>query len=317
MSAGIPPIRMLDQAQLVVARHLRPTPIVTWSSAHGELMVKMETFQPSGSFKVRGALSAMAAYSGQGRSLVTASAGNHALGMAEAARLLGTQVTIVVPETASTAKIEALRRYPVDLRLVGLRFEDAEQEATGLAKNGMTYVSAYNDEQVIAGQSSVAAEVARQVDGPVTLVVPVGGGGLISGSALEAARHDDRIRVIGVETEASMAVSTAVRAGQTVEVDVSATIADGLAGNIEDGCVTPTVVREAGVQLVSVPERTVRTAVRDLATQAGIVAEGSSAVTLAAVAQGLVPRDGHTVLVLTGRNIAPSLLTELIAEQDH
>lgn len=313
MKAGIPNHQMLDEAQAVVAKYLRPTPIVTWASDHGELMLKMETFQPSGSFKVRGALSAMASYAGSDQALVTASAGNHALGMAEAARLLGKQATIVVPETASTAKIEALRRYPVDLRLVGLRFEDAEQEALRLAEDGMVYVSAYNDERVIAGQSGVAAEVALQVDGPITLVVPVGGGGLISGTALEAARHDDRIRVVGVETEASMAVSTAVRAGHTVEVEVSDTIADGLAGNIEDGCVTPTIVRDADVQLVSVPERSVRTAVRDLATQAGIVTEGSSAVTLAAVAEGLVPRDRQIVLVLTGRNIAPSLLTELIA----
>jgi threonine dehydratase len=313
MNAGIPNTQMLDQAQGVVAKHLRPTPIITWSSDHGDLMLKMETFQPSGSFKVRGALSAMAAYAGSDSALVTASAGNHALGMAEAARMLGKKATIVVPETASTAKIEALRRYPVDLRLVGLRFEDAEQEALRLAEGGMIYVSAYNDEQVIAGQSSVAAEVARQVDGPITLVVPVGGGGLIAGTALKAARHNDRIRVVGVETEASMAVSTAVRSGHTVEVEVSNTIADGLAGNIEDGCVTPTIVRDADVQLVSVPERSVRTAVRDLAAQAGIVAEGSSAVTLAAVAEGLVPRDRQIVLVLTGRNIAPSLLTELIA----
>lgn len=311
MSAGIPSARTLDHAQRVVAELLRPTPVVTWASDHGDLVLKMETFQPSGSFKVRGALAAMAASAAD--TFVTASAGNHALGMAEAARVLGRRTTIVVPRTASTAKIEALRRYPVDLRLVGDRFEDAEQEALRLSDDGMTYVSAYNDEHVIAGQSSIAAEVARQVDGPITLVVPVGGGGLVAGTALEAARHDDRIRVVGVETEASMAVSAAVRAGHVVEVDVDGTIADGLAGNLENSCVTPAVVREAGVRLVSVPERAVRAAVRDLAARAGIVAEGSSAVTLAAVAEGLVPRDRPTVLVLTGRNIAPSLLTELLA----
>ena len=304
---------MLDEAQAVVAQHLRPTPIVTWLADQGELALKMETFQPSGSFKVRGALSAMYAYAGSERGLVTASAGNHALGMAEAALVLGKQATIVVPETASTAKIEALRRYPVDLRLVGVRFEDAEEEALRLAADGMDYVSPYNDDRVIAGQSSVAAEVAQQVDGPITLVVPVGGGGLVSGVALEAARHGDRIRVIGVEVEASMAVSAGVLAGHTVGVEVSDTIADGLAGNIEDGCVTPTIVRDTEVQLVSVLERSVRAAVRTLATQAGLVVEGASAVTLAAVAEGLVPQDRQIVLVLTGRNIAPSLLTELLA----
>ncbi len=312
MTAAAPTTSMLDEARRVIRKHLRPTPVITWPSDHGDLLLKMETFQPSGSFKVRGALYAMAS-ADDGAALVTASAGNHALGMAEAGRLLGKQATIVVPETASTAKIEALRRYPVDLRLRGTNFEDAEHEALRLAEEGMVYVSAYNDQHVIAGQSTLTAKVASQVAGPITLVVPVGGGGLVSGAALEAARHGDRIRVIGVETEASMAVSTAVRAGHTVTVEVSETIADGLAGNIEDGCVTPDIVRDAEIDLVSVPEGSVRKAVRDLVSRSGIVAEGSSAVVVAAVAAGLVPLDRQTVLVLTGRNIALSLLTELIA----
>jgi threonine dehydratase len=147
----------------------------------------------------------------------------------------------------------------------------------------------------------------------VTVVVPVGGGGLVAGSVLEAARHDGRIRVVGVESDASMAVSAAVRAGRTIHVPVGETICDGLAGNIEDACVTPDVVRGSGTQLVSVKEDSARTAVRELAVHAGVVVEGASAVTLAALAEGLVPRDRAVLLVLTGRNIAPSLLTELLA----
>lgn len=312
MSAAVPTLSMLDEAQEVVGKHLVPTPLVAWASPYGDLMLKLESLQPSGSFKIRGALAAMAAAPEVG-ALVTASAGNHALGMAEAARILGRHATIVVPEAASTAKIEALRRYPVDLRLVGSRFDDAEQEALRLASEGMVYVSAYNDDRVIAGQATMAAEVAQQLEGPITLVVPVGGGGLVSGTALEAARHGDRIRVIGVETESSMAVAAAVRAGHTVQVEVRPTIADGLAGNIEEGCVTPDIIRAAGVELLSVPEHSVRAAVRELASQAGVVAEGSSAVVLAAVTEGLVRLDRTTVLVVTGRNISMSLLTELIA----
>lgn len=321
MVAAVPDDATLDAAQAFVGRHLAPTPVVRWMSPdHGELLLKLESLQPSGAFKVRGALVAMSAYAdgGSGRpnrmgGLVTASAGNHALGVAEAARRLGGNATIVVPENASTAKVEALRRYPVDLRLVGSSYDDAEAEALRVAEeDGLTYVSAYNDEQVIAGQSSVVAELTRQVEGPFTVVVPVGGGGLIAGSTLEAARHGDRIRLIGVETQASMAVSTAVRAGRTVDVVVDESICDGLAGGIESECVTPDVVRNAGIELVSVPETAVRAAVRTLATQAGLVVEGSSAVTLAAVAEGLVPTDHPVVLILTGRNIAASLLTEIL-----
>lgn len=315
MSAGVPDVELLDEAQRLVAQHLRPTPVVAWSSAaHGNLLLKLETLQPSGAFKVRGALSALSAYGDDSGGVVTASAGNHALGVAEAARMLGCRATIVVPENASAAKVEALRRYPVDLRLVGRGYDEAEREALRLAnETGATYVSAYNDPRVIAGQSSVVAEVARQVDGPLTVVVPVGGGGLVAGSVLEAARHDDRIRVVGVESDASMAVSTAVRAGRTVQVAVGETICDGLAGNIEDACVTPDVVRAAGSTLVSVSEASVRTSVRELAVHAGLVVEGASAVTLAAMAEGLVPGDRAVLLVLTGRNIAPALLTELLA----
>jgi threonine dehydratase len=315
MSAGVPDVVLLDEAQRLVAQHLPPTPVVSWSSAgHGDVLLKLETLQPSGAFKVRGALSALSAYGGDPGGVVTASAGNHALGVAEAARMLGSHATIVVPENASAAKVEALRRYPVDLRLVGCGYDEAEREALRLAdETGGTYVSAYNDARVIAGQSSVVAEVARQVDGPVTVVVPVGGGGLVAGSALEAARHDGRIRVVGVESDASTAVSAAVRAGRTVHVPVGETICDGLAGNIEDACVTPDVVRDSGTRLVSVNEGSVRTAVRDLAVHAGLVVEGASAVTLAALVAGLVPRDRAVLLVLTGRNIAPALLTELLA----
>jgi threonine dehydratase len=301
MTAAVPDGALLDQAQRLVARHLRDTPVVGWSRAGaGELLLKLEGLQPSGSFKVRGALSAMSAYADGSGGVVTASAGNHALGMAEAARLLGGQAVIVVPETASAAKVEALRRYPVDLRLVGHGYDEAEHEALRLAHE-------------TAGQSSVVAEVARQVEGPVTVVVPVGGGGLVAGSSLEAARHDGRIRVVGVETEASTAVSDAVRAGHTVPTAVGETICDGLAGGIEDGCVTPDVVRDTGTTLVRVSEASVRRAVRDLAVHAGLVVEGAAAVTLAAVVEELVPRDRPVLLILTGRNITAALLTRLLA----
>lgn len=315
MTEGAIDARLLDEAQRLVARHLRATPVVSWSSSgHGDVLVKLETLQPSGSFKVRGALSALSAYAEGPGAVVTASAGNHALGVAEAARLLGGQATIVVPANASTAKVEALRRYPVDLRLVGHGYDEAEHEALRVAdETGATYVSAYNDPHVIAGQSSVVAEVADQVDGLVTVVVPVGGGGLVAGSALEAARHSGRIRVVGVEIDASMAVSAAVRAGRTVRVDVGETICDGLAGNIEQGCVTPDVVRGTATTLVSVSEASVRRAVRELAVNAGLVVEGAAAVTLAALTEELLPRDRPLLLVLTGRNIAPALLTRLLA----
>lgn len=303
---------LLDRAWDVVSRHLPPTPLIPYPQVGLDVPVylKYDGAQPIGAFKVRGALAALTAYAG--KPVVTASAGNHALGIAYGARLLSREATVVVPKRAAAVKVEALRRYPIDLVQAGDDFDGAEKHALELPGQ---YVSPYNDPHVIAGQSTLLTEVARVLDDDFTVVVPAGAGGLLSGVALGARRAAQDVRVIGVEAEACRALSAAVTAGRVVPVEMGETIADGLAGNLEPESVTPGIVRDCGVTMVAVAESSIRRSVRELVTTAGLVAEGASATASAALRDGLVPLDRPVVLVVSGRNIDPVLLTTILGER--
>jgi threonine dehydratase len=307
----------LGAARRLVADHLPPTPTVPvrLPGIDGEAWLKLETLQPTGSFKVRGALVAVAAAArGGGGRVVTASAGNHGLGIAFAARRMGVPATVVVPTTASAVKVEALRRMDVDLVQHGDDYEASERHALALAERGATYVSPYNDRHVIAGQCTVADEVVDQVGRDVTLVVPVGGGGLLAGIALGLAGEGRAAtRIVGVEAAASPSVSAAVAAGRVVRVPVEPTLADGLGGNLEPGSVTPDAARGRVHGFVQVGEDALAEAIRVLATECGLVAEGAAAVGVAALLTGAVPTAGPPVVVLTGRNIDPGRLAGLLA----
>lgn len=306
----------LSQAARVVREHLAPTPLVPVHLPGGEVLAKLETAQPTGSFKVRGALAALSAYTGEGaKRFVTASAGNHGLGVAWAAGRLEVAATIVVPTTASSAKVEALAAMDVDLVQHGDGYEAAEAHALTLAGPETVFVSAYNDAHVVAGQATMAAEVVAQVGGDVTLVIPVGGGGLLAGSALAAAEHPG-MRLVGAESANSPAVSAAVAAGRVVTVPVSPSLADGLGGNLEPESVTPALAAPRVVGFVPATEAEIAAAMRTLVTRAGLVAEGAGAVGFAAVMAGAVPTDRPIVVALTGRNVSPALLARILTE-DH
>ncbi|GAB7038661.1 MULTISPECIES: threonine ammonia-lyase [Catenuloplanes] len=318
----------LDHARHVVAAELAPTPLVRLpldDLVGADVYAKLETMQPTGSFKVRGALAAVAALGGTDAGVVTASAGNHGLGVAYAATRLGVPVTVVVPANASPAKIDGLRRLGVDPVLHGSSYDDAEVHALALAqRTGAAFVSAYNDPYVIAGQATCLAEVRDQLHGGFTAVVPVGGGGLLAGSVLAAhgptraaaspwSSAAARIRVIGVESAASRAVSAAAEAGEITEVEVGPTLADGLAGNLEPGSITPGLAAAHGVEFAAVGEDHITEAVRLLATRCGLIVEGAGAVGLAALLAGTLSPAGPVVLLLTGRNIAAAALSKIIA----
>jgi threonine dehydratase len=290
-------------AERIVRRFLSPTPVV---EALG-ISLKVETVQPTGSFKIRGALAAMAAL--PPGPVVTASAGNHGLGVAQAAALLGREATVVVPETASTAKISRLREFAVDLVLSGSSYDEAEAHALGL---GGAYVSPYNDPLVIAGQRTLGVELGEQLPGPLTVVVPAGGGGLLAGVALWASERPDA-RVVGVEAAASRALSASVEAGRVVEVEVGPTLADGIAGGLEPGCVTVDIAARAVDAFVAVEEDELRAAIRALAFEAGLVAEGAGAAATAAVLAGRVPDDRPVVAIVSGRNLTREVLVDVLS----
>lgn len=300
----------LDAAARIVRAHLAPTPVLRTARA----VLKLETAQPTGSFKVRGALAAVAAAatSGAGR-VIAASAGNHGLGVAWAATRLCVPATIVVPETASTAKLAALEGFAVTLIRHGTSYDAAEAHALELAGDGGgEFVSPYNDTCVIAGQATTAAELLAQLPGVATIVVPVGGGGLVSGVALACAEAGSGVRVVGVEAAHSPAMRAAHAAGRAVRIDVGPTLADGLAGNMEGGSVTVGICIDHVAELLTVDEDEIAAAMRWFAGEHGLVVEGSGAVGMAAVLAERVTSDGPVAVVVTGRNVAFDTLARVL-----
>jgi len=276
----------VEAAALRIAPSLQPTPV---AEADG-LVLKLETVQPTGSFKVRGALAALTTLE-RGEHVVTASAGNHGLAVAWAAKLLGLEATVVVPVNAARAKVDALRRFPATLVEHGASFDDAERHALSL---GGRYVSAYNDTEVIAGAGTIGLELPDAE----TLVVPIGGGGLCSGLALATGA-----RVIGVVPAAFPAMRASLAAGAVVAIEGGATVADGLHGNIEPGSVTFEIVRDLVYDVVAVDEPAILEAMRFLEAEHGLVVEGAGAAAVAAIRTGAAEAHGRTVAIVSGRNV--------------
>jgi threonine dehydratase len=316
----VPDASEITAASAIVRRHLAPTPVVAAPLLGRDVWLKLESLQPTGSFKVRGALVAVsAALARDPRApIVTASAGNHGLGIAFAAQRLGAEATVVVPTNASEAKTGAIERFAVKLVRHGTTYDEAEAHALALAENGAVFVSPYNDPDVIAGQGTIATELFDQVPGLGVILTPVGGGGLASGLGL-AATTVDGVRVVGVEADRSPALRTALDAGRPVPIIPGPTLADGLAGNLEPGTVTFELVRRTLADVVTVPEAGIAAAMRFLAREHGVVAEGSAAVGIAALladrietaTAGATARP--TVVVVTGRNVSLSTFTTILA----
>ncbi|WP_083753058.1 threonine ammonia-lyase [Actinosynnema sp. ALI-1.44] len=307
-SVRVPRVDDLATAWQRVSAVLRPSPV----DSTGTVLLKLETAQPSGSFKVRGAIAAMTGLPA-GTEVVTASAGNHGLGVATASALLGIRATVVVPGNASPAKVAKLKAFEnVTLVQVGTSYDEAEQHALSLTDG--VYVSPYNDPDVIAGQATIGYELDSQVDGPMTVVCAVGGGGLASGLGLWASQRAD-VRIVGVESAASLAMSETVKAGHDVKVTVGETLADGITGNLEPGSVTVGLIAEHVHSLVTVTEPELRHAIRHLAANHGVLAEGSAAVPVAALLAGKVDVAGRAVAIVSGRNISLPALADVLAEE--
>lgn len=309
-----------DRARAVVREHLSPTPLIVSRAGGREVLLKLETFQPTGSFKVRGAVAAAAALPAGSR-IITASAGNHALGIAWASVRLGVPATVVIAETASPAKRSALEALPVELIIHGRNYDAAEAHGLLLAADPArraTYVSPYNDPHVIAGHASMLDEIVAQhpIDRPLTVVAPGGGGGLLAGIALRAetlATPRRPISVYGVESERSTGLSSSVRAGQWTEVVIGQTVADGLAGNLERGSITVDILRDRLAGFVTVSDEQIGDAIRALARDHGLIAEGGGATALAAIRSGAIPEvDGDLVAIVSGRNIALQTLATIL-----
>lgn len=306
-----------EAARRVVADRLRPTPTARLDVRGRPVWAKLETFQPVGSFKIRGALAAMDAAARDGVAVITSSAGNHGLGIAHAANLLGVRATVVVPQNASAAKVARLRRHDIELLQVGHSYDEAQTAAKEMAEQrDLRFVSPFNDTHVLAGQATVLDEMLEQARDLEHLVVSVGGGGLISGVLLsreDQGRSD--LRVTGVQPEHSAALYQVLYGPGLDGYTHRATIADGLAGGGDEGSVTNDIVAAHQIPLVLVAEVEIRRAVREAVEANGLVLEGSASASYAAIALDLVnDADSRIGFIATGRNIAHELLLAVLAE---
>jgi threonine dehydratase len=309
----LPTLRDVRAAERRLLPHLVPTRLVESPSLARNALLKLETEQPTGSFKVRGAFAALTRLE-PGTRVVTASAGNHGLAVAYAAEKLGLDAAVVVPENASPAKVARLRELPVELLLRGSVYDEAEAYALELAAGAGHYVSPYNDPDVIAGQGSVAVELLAELEGPLTIVVPSGGGGLVSGIALVAATRPE-VRVIGVESEASPSMRAALDAQGIVRIDPLPSLCDGLGGNLEHGSITYELVRDHVDDVVVVSEADVANGMRHLWREDGLEVEGSAAIGVGALLAGRIEVVGRPVCVITGANVDEEAFAQVVSGQ--
>jgi len=278
--------------------------------------LKAENLQLTGSFKPRGASNKISglAPAELAAGVVAASAGNHAQGLAFAARRLGAQATVCMPAGAPLAKIAAVRQYGAEVRLIDGSYDEAQDAARELARSqGMTLVPAFDDPDVVAGQGTVGLEIARQAPGTRLIVVPLGGGGLATGIAIAAKARLPGVRVIGVQADACAPYPASIAAHRPIGARSANTICDGIAIKRPGDFTLPLVERFVD-DVVTVSEDQAAQAMVLLLERSKVVVEGAGAVAVAALVQGLVeaPGEGDVCPVLSGGNVDASLLAECI-----
>ncbi len=308
------PFEWLDQARGRIEAHIRRTPLTY--DARRMIHIKWENHQITGSFKARGAFNKVLSLEAWEREagLVAVSAGNHGQGVALAAQMSGTNVEVFVPEGAVINKVEAMRRLGADVHFVAGGYTEAEAAGHAYAlENQKTWISPYNDGQVIAGQGTIALEVLADMPAGVqTWVVPVGGGGLISGIGAALRNISPRPRLIGVQSEASAFAYNLFRRGTQEGVQDLPTLGDGLSGAVEEDSVTIPMMREFVDDMLLVSEEQIAQAIAFAWYEYGEKIEGSSAVTLAALASDLLDQR-PALAVITGGNIQPEVHAEILA----
>jgi threonine dehydratase len=287
----------------IVSKYVPTSPLVKLDDLGRNVWLKLETFRPSGSFKIRGAIAALSRI--RQKKVITSSAGNHGLAVAEVASNLGIEATIVVSESASPRKIHLLKEKAHKLIIYGASYDNAEEYGRKLAdETGSYYLSPYNDPDIILGQATIGIEILRTFEEPVQVVCSVGGGGLAAGLAM-AISEKLGSSLIGVEAFNSAPVRVAIENGRAVPIEIGNTIADGLAGNIEPGSITIDLLTKYKAKMLTVTESEIIFAMKYLAFSKGLMIEGAGATGFAAVLSGKISFDESLplVIVVSGRNI--------------
>lgn len=298
---------------------IQPSPLVQSSYCSrlfgSELFLKLENLQETGSFKVRGAFNRISRLDAREkkRGVIAASAGNHAQGVAWAATKLGISSTVVMPEDVSLRKLLAVREYGSEVVLKGGSYDEAYDHALRLAgETGKSLIPAFDDAHVIAGQGTVGLELAPLLDENTAVVVPVGGGGLISGIAIAAKSLCPRVKILGVQTESCPSVLRSLEKRRVTRGTFAPTIADGIAVK-RPGRLNISIIREWVDEVVAVDEETIAGAVLELLDRSSIVAEGAGAASLAAMmARRFTTRPKRHILIISGGNIEINTIDRIL-----
>jgi threonine dehydratase len=314
-----PGISDVRAARRRIADTIRRTPVYrsAWLSdlTGGDVWLKLESLQVTHSFKIRGALNAVRRFAetraGHATStaepplFVTASAGNHGVALALAARRAGVRALVFAPGTAPRTKLEAIGRYGAELDTAATDYDAAERAALAFsAERGVPYLSPYNHPDVIAGAGTVALEVLEDVEAVDAMLVCVGGGGLVSGIGIAAKALSPATEVIGVEAAVNPAFRVALANGRITEIPTFPTIADGLGGNLEPGSMTFEIARDVVDRWSDATEDELRRGMRELVEREHLVAEGAGVAALGALLAGKIDVGGRrVVVVVSGANV--------------
>ena len=314
-------LEKIEEAYLKIKGFIRKTPLIHSAYlselCNNNVYLKLENLQLTNAFKIRGALNRMLKLSSEekSRGVITASSGNHAQGIALAAQHLGVSAKIVIPKNISELKLSKIKQYDVTIIQEG-DYDEVETKARNLSvRENITYISPYNDIYIITGQGTIALEIYKELENVNIIIVPIGGGSLISGIAFVAKSLNPNIKIIGVQTKGASTMYESWKAGKIVNIEEFNTLADGLLGGLESDAITFEIILKYVDEIVLVDEESIKKAINLLWKIEGQIVEGAGATVVAYILEAKKKlRNKNVVAVISGGNIENSLLDRLLRE---
>ena len=308
------------EAEARIRPYVRETPVesspLLGSMGDARVVLKLESYQLTGSFKLRGAMNKLLSLTPaeRERGVVAASSGNHGAAVAYGVQALGTRGVVFVPEDAAATKIEAIRALGAEVRQGGADCVVSEAAARRYAKeHELSYLSPYNDPAVVAGQGTVGVELARQTEGLETVYIALGGGGLTSGVAGYLKSLDPGVKIVVCSPERSKVMHESLLAGRILDLDSQPTLSDGTAGGVEEGAITFDLCRRLVDRSLVVSEDEIREAMRLMVGRHHVLVEGAAGVAVAGFLQDRERASGsRAAIILCGANVALETLREVL-----
>ena len=314
-------LKNVFQAYFKIKNYVRKTPLdfspILSNVAKANVFLKLENYQVTGSFKIRGALNKIIKNLNRAkkRGVITASTGNHGLAVAYASKIFNVKSKIIVATNVSKVKLNKIKQYGSEIVFHGKDYDEAEEYAKKLAEQeSLIYISPYNDLDIIEANATIALETFTDNPDIDTFIVPIGGGGLISGIAFLSKKVSKDIGVIGVQSENSPAMYESIKKGKIVKVPLKPSLADGLHGNVEENSITFDFVQKYVDEIILVSEEDIRQAIKFSLEKLGILIEGSAAVTIASILNKKWKSSGKNVcLIISGGNIDIQYVKEVLS----